>query len=92
MLRGVVGSTTRQADQSAQRGTIDDGTTALRAHLPQFVLHAGPDAAKVDGVHPIEDIDRFVSRITWGTWMPALLNAMSSRPNVATARSSRRAT
>ncbi len=36
---------------------------ALRAHRPQLVFHAGPDAAQVDRVHAVEDLGRFVGGV-----------------------------
>jgi hypothetical protein len=44
------------------------------------MLHARPYAAVVDGVDPIERRRGFVGGVADGTWIPALLNAMSRRP------------
>ena len=63
MFGGVVGGAARQPDQAAERGAVDDGAAALRAHLAQLVLHAGPDAAQVDRVHPLEVLGRLVGRV-----------------------------
>jgi hypothetical protein len=35
----------------------------LLAHRPEFVLHAGPDAAQVDRVHPVEVLGRLVGGV-----------------------------
>src|SRR5215208_6099667 len=85
---GVVGGAARESDQAAERGAVDDGAAALRAHRPQLVFHARPDAAQVDRVDAVEGLGRFVG----GAWMPALLNAKSSRPKLATLRSTSAAT
>jgi hypothetical protein len=37
------------------------------AHRPEFVLHAGPDAAQVDRVHAVEGLGRLVGGVgRWG--------------------------
>ena len=91
-LGGVVDGAARESHQAAQRGAVDDGAAALRAHRPKLVLHAGPDAAQVDRVHAVEDLGRFVGGSVGGAWMPALLNAKSSRPKSVTVRSTSPAT
>src|SRR5215213_7481925 len=60
---GVVGGAAREPDQAAERGAVDDGAAALRAHRPQLVLHAGPDAAQVDRVHVVEGLGWFVGGV-----------------------------
>src|SRR5437773_6297496 len=42
------------ADQTANRRVVDDGTASLLAHLAQLILHAVPDAAQIDPVHALE--------------------------------------
>jgi hypothetical protein len=59
----VVGGASGQADEAAEGGAVDDGAAALLAHLPQFVLHAGPDAAQVDGVDAVEGVGGFVGGV-----------------------------
>ena len=63
VLGAVVGGAARKPDQAAERGAVDDGAAALRAHRPQLVLHAGPDAAEVDGVHAVEGLGLFVGGV-----------------------------
>ena len=58
----------------------------------QFVLHAGPDAAQVDGVDRSKRSAGSSAASLGGIWMPALLNAMSRRPKVSTVRSTSAAT
>jgi hypothetical protein len=56
-----------QPDESAEGRAVDDGATAVVAHLMQLMLHAGPYAAKVDRVHPVEDFRRLISGVArWG--------------------------
>src|SRR5208283_5033588 len=54
MFGGVVRGTSGDTHKPTDRRTVDDGATALLAHLQQFVLHATPDAAEIDGVYPVE--------------------------------------
>jgi hypothetical protein len=63
MLGGVVSGAARQPDQAAERRAVDDGAAALFAHPAELVLHAGPDAAQIDRVHPVESLGRLVSGI-----------------------------
>jgi hypothetical protein len=58
VLGGVIRGTARQSDEPAERGAVDDGAAALRAHLTQLVLHAGPDAALVDRGDAVEVLGR----------------------------------
>jgi hypothetical protein len=60
---GVVGGAPRQADEAAQRGAVDDRAVALRSHLRELVLHAGPDAAQVDCVDAVEELGRLVGGV-----------------------------
>src|SRR4051794_3196413 len=60
VLGSVVGRPAWQPDEAAERGAVDDGATALRAHLAQLVLHAGPDTTQVDGVHAVEVLGQLV--------------------------------
>src|SRR5213078_743092 len=52
------------ARRGPERGAVDYGAAALRAHVAKLVLHAGPDTAKIDGVHAIELLGRFIGRVT----------------------------
>jgi hypothetical protein len=63
VLGGVVGRASGVADQAAERRAVDDRAAALRAHLAQFVLHARPYAAQVDGRDAVEALGRFVGRV-----------------------------
>ena len=63
VLGGVVGRAAGDADQAAERRAVDDRAAALGAHLAQFVLHARPHPAQVDGVDPVEDLGRFVGGV-----------------------------
>ena len=63
VLGGVVGRPAGDADQPAERGAVDDRAAALAAHLGQFVFHAGPHAAQVDRVDPVEHLGGFVGGV-----------------------------
>src|SRR5207253_9548952 len=65
VLGRVVSRPAWQPDEASERGAVDDGAAALRAHLAKLVLHAGPDTAKIDGVHAIEVLGRLIGRVTW---------------------------
>ena len=65
MLGGVVGGAAGEADEAAERGAVDDRAAALRAHLAQLVLHAGPDAAQVDRVDAVEAVGGLVGGVGW---------------------------
>jgi hypothetical protein len=56
----VIGGAAWQADEAAERRAVHDHAAALGAHVAQFVFHAGPNAAQVDGVDPIEALGRLV--------------------------------
>ena len=64
VLGCVVGRPAWQPDEAPERGAVDYGAAALRAHVAKLVLHAGPDTAKIDGVHAIELLGRFIGRVT----------------------------
>ena len=66
MLGGVVGATAWEPDQPAERGAVDDRSGALGAHLGELVLHAGPDAAQIDGVDPVEHLGGLVGGVDGG--------------------------
>ena len=67
VLGGVVGGSAGEADETAERRAVDDGAAALGAHLAELVLHAGPHAAEVDGVDPVEQVGGFVGGVGgWG--------------------------
>jgi hypothetical protein len=63
VLGCVIGGTAGKSDEAPKRGAVDDGAAALPAHLAQLVFHAGPNAAQVDRVHPVEDLGRLVGRV-----------------------------
>src|SRR5205807_9987734 len=66
VLGCMVGCSTSDADQTANRRVVDDGAASLLTHLAQLVLHAVPDAAQIDPVHALElfaaDISHFHGR------------------------------
>ena len=64
MLGCVVGPPAWQPDEAPERGAVDYGAAALRAHVAKLVLHAGPHTAKIDGVHAIEVLGRLIGRVT----------------------------
>src|SRR5437773_558821 len=64
VLGCVVGRPAWQPDEAPERRAVDYGAAALRAHVAKLVLHAGPDTAKIDGVHAIELLGRFIGRVT----------------------------
>ena len=64
MFRGVVRGTAWQPDESPERGVVDDRAAALRAHLPELVLHARPDAAEIHGVDLVEHVGGLVGCVT----------------------------
>ena len=67
VLGGVVGGPAGKADEPAERRAVHDRAAALVAHLAELVLHAGPDAAEVDGVDPVEQVGGFVGGVGgWG--------------------------
>src|SRR5215203_5660704 len=92
VLGPVIGCALRKADETTQRRAVDDGAAPLLAHYAQLVLHAGPNAPLIDRSDALEMLDRLVGGIRRRTWMPALLNAMSSRPYSAATRSTIAAT
>src|SRR5437773_6076336 len=42
------------ADQAANRRVVHDHATSLFAHLEQLILHATPNATKIDRIHAVE--------------------------------------
>jgi len=53
VLGGVVDPTLGTSHKSPKRGTIDDGSTSLFAHLLELELHATPYTLEVDPHHPV---------------------------------------
>ena len=45
----------------------------MRPHLSQLVLHAGPDAAEVDRVHPVEVVGGLVGGVAWWDHDPGVV-------------------
>src|SRR5437870_13032158 len=62
----MVGCSTGDADEAANRRVVDDSAASLLAHLAQLVFHAVPDAAQIDPVHALEffaaDLSHFHGR------------------------------
>ena len=54
VLGCVVRCSTGDADQTTNRGVVDDRAASLLTHLAQLILHAVPDAAQIDSVYAIE--------------------------------------
>jgi hypothetical protein len=63
MLRSMVGTALGTPYKTSKRRAIDDGATALLAHLLQFELHAAPDTAQVDPHHPVVIVTGRVGRL-----------------------------
>jgi hypothetical protein len=61
----VVGRAAREPDEPTQRGAVDDRAASLLAHLPQLVLHARPDASKIDRIDAVEVVGRLVGGVAW---------------------------
>ena len=53
MLCSVVDPALGAAYKSSKRRAVDDGATALLAHLLQLELHATPYAPQIDRHHPV---------------------------------------
>src|SRR5215207_123711 len=49
--------------KAAKRRTVDDRAAALRAHLAEFMLHAGPDTAQIHGGHLVEAFRRLIGEV-----------------------------
>src|SRR6195256_586823 len=62
MLGGVIDAAAGNPYETADRGVVHDRAAALLAHLAQLVLHAIPDAAKIDSVHAIKFLAARVGR------------------------------
>src|SRR5262249_24043283 len=92
MLRGLVCSSFATGHQSSARRAVYDGAAPLREHLPQFALHATPHAAKIDRNHAVKVFSRSIGGFYGTFWTPALLQAASSLPNIATVRSTKLST
>src|SRR5439155_4412018 len=54
VLGCMVGCSTGDADQTANRRVVDYGAASLLTHLAQLVLHAVPHTAQIDPVHTVE--------------------------------------
>ena len=67
MLGRVIGRPARLADEATKRGTVDNGSAALGAHLDQLVFHTGPDTAQIDGDHAVEGTRGFLGQIAHRT-------------------------
>src|SRR5438105_8432233 len=62
MLRRVVRAPPGAAHEPPERRAVHDRAAALLPHLAQLELHAAPDAAEVNGHHPVVVVARGVGR------------------------------
>src|SRR5215207_7268109 len=60
MLGRMVGRAAWKADKTPERRAVNDGAATLLPHLPELMLHAGPDAPEIDRIHTIEVLGRLV--------------------------------
>jgi len=71
----MIGCAAGDADQAANRRVVNDGAASLAHASAELVIHAVPDAAQIDPVHPLEFFAADISHFHGGDCIPALLNA-----------------